>query len=75
MLSTNIPKPGSYIKVFIGGYGDEKYYKPIRQDFIITNIKHSCEKNNPTSRVELQFPKNERKFATHNRVRKCASVY
>ena len=38
MLSTNIPKPGSYIKVFIGGYGDEKYYKPIRQDFVITNI-------------------------------------
>ena len=39
MLSTNIPKPGSYIKVLIGGgYGDEKYYKPIRQDFIITNI-------------------------------------
>ena len=38
LLSTNVPKPGSYIKVFIGGYGDEKYYKPIRQDFIITNI-------------------------------------
>ena len=38
MLSTNIPKPGSYIKVLIGGYGDEEYYKPIRQDFIITNI-------------------------------------
>ena len=38
MLSTNIPKPGSYIKVYIGGYGDEKYYKPIRQDFVITNI-------------------------------------
>lgn len=38
MLSTNIPKPGYYIKVFIGGYGDEKYYKPIRQDFVITNI-------------------------------------
>jgi hypothetical protein len=38
MLSTNIPKPGSYIKVYIGGNGDEKYYKPIRQDFVITNI-------------------------------------
>ena len=38
MLSTNIIKPGSCIKVYIGGYGDEKYYKPIRQDFIITNI-------------------------------------
>jgi hypothetical protein len=41
MLSINIPKPGSYIKVFIGGYGDEKYYKPIRQDFVITNISKS----------------------------------
>lgn len=38
MLSTNVPKPGSYIKVYIGGYGDEEYYKPIRQDFLITNI-------------------------------------
>lgn len=38
LLSTNVPKPGSYIKVFIGGYGDENYYKPIRQDFVITNI-------------------------------------
>ncbi len=38
LLSTNIPKPGSYIKVLIGGNGDEKYYKPIRQDFVITNI-------------------------------------
>ena len=38
LLSTNIPKPGSYIKVYVGGNGDENYYKPIRQDFIITNI-------------------------------------
>ena len=38
MLSTNVPKPGSYIKVFVGGNGDERYYKPIRQDFVITNI-------------------------------------
>jgi hypothetical protein len=38
LLSTNVPKPGSYVKVFVGGYGDEKYYKPIRQDFVITNI-------------------------------------
>ena len=38
LLSTNVPKPGSYIKVYIGGYGDEKYYKPIRQDFVITSI-------------------------------------
>ena len=45
MLSTNIPKPGSYIKVHIGGYGDEKYYKPIRQDFIITNITKSNKTN------------------------------
>lgn len=38
LLSTNVPKPGSYIKVFVGGNGDESYYKPIRQDFVITNI-------------------------------------
>ena len=39
LLTTNIPKPGSYIKVLVGGgYGDEKYYKPIRQDFVITYI-------------------------------------
>lgn len=39
MLSTNVLKDGSIIKVYIGGYGDELYYKPIRQDFIVTNIK------------------------------------
>ena len=38
MLSTSVPKAGSCLKVFIGGNGDEKYYKPIRQDFVITNI-------------------------------------
>jgi hypothetical protein len=38
MLSTNIPNQGSYIKVLISGYGDGNYYKPIRQDFVITNI-------------------------------------
>ena len=38
ILSTNVPKPGSFIKVYIGGNGDEQYYKPIRQDFYITNI-------------------------------------
>lgn len=38
LLSNNIPKPGTYIKVYIGGNGDENYYKPIRQDFVITNI-------------------------------------
>ena len=38
IMSTNIPKTGSCIKVLIGHYGDDNYYKPIRQDFIITNI-------------------------------------
>lgn len=52
MLSTNIPKPGSYIKVFIGGYGDEKYYKPIRQDFVITNIN----KTNKTGGEYQNYP-------------------
>lgn len=39
MLSTGMAKEGSIIKVYIGGNGDEKYYKPIRQDFIATSIK------------------------------------
>ena len=52
MLSTNIPKPGSYIKVFIGGNGDEKYYKPIRQDFVITNIS----KTNKTGGEYQNYP-------------------
>lgn len=39
MLSTSVVKDGSIIKVYIGGNGDELYYKPIRQDFIITSIK------------------------------------
>jgi hypothetical protein len=52
MLSTHIPKAGSYIKVFIGGYGDEKYYKPIRQDFVITNIN----KTNRSSGEYQNFP-------------------
>lgn len=52
MLSTNIPKPGSYIKVFIGGYGDEKYYKPIRQDFVITSIN----KTNRTGGEYQNYP-------------------
>ena len=52
MLSTNIPKPGSYIKVLIGGYGDEKYYKPIRQDFVITNIN----KTNKTGGEYQNYP-------------------
>ena len=39
MLSTNVPKDGSIIKVYIGGNGDELYYKPIRQDFILTSIR------------------------------------
>ena len=39
LLSTNIPKDGSIIKVYIGGQGDELYYKPIRQDFVLTSIR------------------------------------
>lgn len=38
MLSTNSLRDGSIIKIYIGGNGDELYYKPIRQDFIITDI-------------------------------------
>ena len=52
MLSTNIPKPGSYIKVLIDGYGDRNYYKPIRQDFIITNIN----KTNKTCGEYQNYP-------------------
>ena len=52
LLSTNIPRPGSYIKVYIGGYGDEKYYKPIRQDFVITNIN----KTNRTGGEYQNYP-------------------
>lgn len=39
MLSTNVPKDGAIIKVYIGGHGDELYYKPIRQDFVLTSIR------------------------------------
>lgn len=39
MLSTSVVKDGSIIKVYVGGNGDELYYKPIRQDFIVTGIK------------------------------------
>ena len=52
MLSTNIPKPGSYIKVLIDGLGDRKYYKPIRQDFVITNIN----KTNKTGGEYQNYP-------------------
>ncbi len=52
MLSTNIPKPGSYIKVLIDGYGDMNYYKPIRQDFLITNIN----KTNRTGGEYQNYP-------------------
>ena len=52
ILSTNIPKPGTYIKVYIGGNGDEKYYKPIRQDFVITNIN----KTNKTGGEYQNYP-------------------
>lgn len=40
-LSTAFPKEGSTIQVYIGGHGDEMYYKPIRQDFIITSMNRS----------------------------------
>ena len=52
MLSTNIPKSCSYIKVLIGHYGDDNYYKPIRQDFIITNIN----KTNRTGGEYQNYP-------------------
>ena len=39
ILSTNVPKDGTIIKVYIGGGGDELYYKPIRQDFVLTSIR------------------------------------
>ena len=39
LLSTNVPKDGSIISIYIGGNGDELYYKPIRQDFILTSIR------------------------------------
>ena len=40
-LSTAFPKEGTTMQLYIGGYGDELYYKPIRQDFIITSITRS----------------------------------
>lgn len=39
VMSTSVPKDGSIIKVYIGGNGDELYYKPIRQDFVLTSIR------------------------------------
>ena len=39
MISTNVVKDGCLIKIYIGGQGDELYYKPIRQDFILTSIR------------------------------------
>ena len=39
MLSTHVPRDGSIVQVYVGGYGDELYYKPIRQDFVLTNIR------------------------------------
>ena len=54
LLSTNVPKPGSFIKVYIGGNGDEQYYKPIRQDFYITNIN----KTNKTYGEFQNYPNN-----------------
>lgn len=52
-LSTAFPKEGSMMQLFIGGNGDEMYYKPIRQDFIITNIQRS---GNPGRTQETGFP-------------------
>lgn len=40
-LSTAFPREGSIIHIYVGGNGDELYYKPIRQDFIITSINRS----------------------------------
>jgi len=39
MLSTGVIKDGSIASIYIGGNGDELYYKPIRQDFLITSVK------------------------------------
>lgn len=39
LLTINPPRAGSIISVYIGGNGDELYYKPIRQDFILTSIR------------------------------------
>jgi signal peptidase I len=39
VLSTNVTKDGTIIKIYIGGQGDELYYKPIRQDFVLTSIR------------------------------------
>lgn len=60
LLSTSVPKPGSFIKVFIGGYGDENYYKPIRQDFVITNINKTNKtggeyQNRPHSKNPIKY--------------------
>jgi hypothetical protein len=55
LLTTNIPKPGSYIKVFIGGYPKTEgkdFYKPIRQNFVITNIS----KTNKTAGEYQNYP-------------------
>lgn len=39
ILSTSVPRDGATIKVYIGGQGDELYYKPLRQDFVLTSIR------------------------------------
>lgn len=39
MLSTGVVRDGSIIKVYVGGNGDTLYYKPIRQDFVVTGVK------------------------------------
>ena len=39
MAGVYFPRDGSVIKIYIGGMGDEQYYKPIRQDFFITSFQ------------------------------------
>lgn len=39
LLSTGIPRDGTIISIYVGGNGDELYYKPIRQDFVLTSIR------------------------------------
>ena len=54
MLSVTSMKDGSIIKVYIGGLGDESYYKPIRQDFIVTEIRKTGG-NNQNLGDDLQY--------------------
>ena len=42
LLTTIVVKDGTIIKVYITGLGDGLYYKPIRQDFILTDIRKTA---------------------------------